>query len=924
MRTALLILCSATGIFAQPTPVLETLAGGNTLSFPANTVSAISATLVSPFGLASDPAGNLYVSDTYLSQVFKITIDGKIAVFAGNGTSGYSGDGGPAAQAELTNPVALALDANGNLYIGDSYWAVIRMVDLRGIIHTFAGNPGAVQPGDGGPALQARFLSPDGLAVNSAGDVYIADSDPRSDTIREVDTSGIVTKIAGEYGFYGDPGNGLSTVSSLFAPGGLAVDSRGNLYFADTEACGIWQISPSFNMTQFAGDGNCAFDGDGAATGHALDNPAYLTFGSGGNLYVTDVGTQRIRVIGQNQMSTVAGTGAPGYNGDGIPAAKAQLEFPEGIGADSTGNVYFAESYGHRVREIDTQGVIHTVAGVGANLPLGDGGAATSAVLLQAQGIVSDRKGGFYVLDSKTSTVRSISPNGAITTVAGTGLAGYNGDGIPATQAQLYSPFALALDAQGNLYISDSGNNRVRMINAQGIIQTVAGTGAFGFNGDGIPANQAELARPEGITIDPYGDLLICDIDNHRLRIVAGGMIGTIAGNKGQTDQVPPTDSGDGMSALTASFVFLYGVAVDPAGNVYTADEGTNRIRKIGTDGIIRPFAGESGNVGTTGDGGPATNATLNYPYQIATDGNGNVFISCDDRIREVTTDGIIHTLIGGGSEPQKGSGQIATAVALQFVPYQIWPSPDGSLYIADVASVLHYVPGQISREGVQNVANFAGGGTVAPGEIIVMYGSSLGPAALTTPTFTSSPTAFPTSIAGTQVLFDGTAAPLLYVQSGLIALVVPFEVAGKTVTHVQASINGTPTNQVDLGVVPVNPGMWPSAVNADGSINSASNPARAGQVVSFYLSGAGVTNPALSDGQFVEDSTHLLAATVQVTIGGQSVQPVYAGAAPDSIAGQVQITVPIPSGTTPSIAVPVTVTVGGVAAATNYTIAVN
>lgn len=310
---------------------------------------------------------------------------------------------------------------------------------------------------------------------------------------------------------------------------------------------------------------------------------------------------------------------------------------------------------------------------------------------------------------------------------------------------------------------------------------------------------------------------------------------------------------------------------------------------------------------------------------QVAVDSKANVYITGLDRIREVTTDGIIHTPIGGGSETAAGNGQLATSAGFA-APGQVWPAPDGTVYVAagNNAAVFQSLTGQISREGVQNVADFSNPGYISPGEIVVMYGNALGPATLTPPTFAPDATAFPTEIAGTQVLFDDTPAPLFYVQSGIIALQVPFEVAqAGGVTHVQVSVNGSVTNEVDMHVEADAPGIWKSAVNADGNINSPSSPANRGDVISLYITGAGQTTPPLTDGQFVNDNTHLLNAKVQVLIGNDLPGIIYAGAAPYSVAGQMQIVFRIPDDAPTGGAVPIVMLVGGVPATLNYTIAV-
>lgn len=915
MRTLLWMVGLTASCFAQSPMVLNSIAGGNFFSPPA-AGPAISAPLVLPQAVAVDKTGNVFISDEYFLQVYKITPDGNLSLFAGNGASGYSGDGEKAVNAAFSGPSAMAADTAGNLYLADPKNAVIRQVNTQGVISTYAGNPN-LNPGAGinGPATSFGFASPDGLATDAAGDLYVADNGQGSRTLLKISPNQNISLISGIFGFHGAPESGPAASTALDTPEGVAVDTIGNVFLVDNSYCGVYEISLALQFSQIGGKNGCGFTGDGSATGEALALPTYLAFGAPGNLYVSDTGNHRIRVIASGRMTTVAGTGVPGYNGDGIAANTAQIDAPEGIAADSAGNVYFAERGGRRVRKIDTQGMIHTIAGVGAALPVGDGGLATSAQLISPVGLVSDGKGTFYIADQSTDTIRKITPDGKIATIAGTGIAGYNGDGIAAKQALLNQPYALALDALGNLYVSDSLNNRVRMITPQGIIQTVAGTGVFGYNGDNMPANTAQLATPGGITFDTQGNLYIAEIDNHRLRKVSNGVITTIAGVNAHTSQVPDTDDGDGQSAAGADFVFLYGVAVDSAGNIYTADQGSLRVRKIGSDGIIRAFAGKTytsiGN-GTGGDGGFASNSILNGASQVAVDAAGDVFITGSDRIREVTTDGLIHTPAGGGTTIAYGNGQIASLVSIG-TPRQVWPAPDGTFYLAaeSNAAIFHYVTGQISRQGVQNVADLSSPGYISPGEIIVMYGSGLGPATLTGPTFTSSSTAFPTSIAGTQVLFDGVAAPLLYVQSGAIALVVPFEVNSGT-THVQVSVNGTMTNEVDMSVHDYAPAMWPSIVNADGTINSPGNPAHAGDVITFFVTGAGQTSPALTDGQFVNDAMHLLTAKVQALIGNGLGNIVYAGAAPDSLAGQMQIVVQIPANSPLKSNVGVLLLIGG------------
>jgi PKD repeat protein len=332
-------------------------------------------------------------------------------------------------------------------------------------------------------------------------------------------------------------------------------------------------------------------------------------------------------VTGSDTITTIAGVGTIGFSGDGGQATSAQLNRPRGVAIDAQGNVYVANEGAHRVRKVSS-GVITTVAGTGVLGYSGDGGQATSAQLNGPVGVAVDGQGNIYIADRDNNRIRKVSA-GIISTVAGNGTAGYSGDGGQATSAQINSPYGIAVDAQGNLYIADYGNNRVRKVSG-GIISTIAGTGVAGYSGDGGQATSAQLKGPLGVTVDAQGNLYIADYLNYRVRKVSGGVISTIAGIG------TAGFSGDGGQATSAQLNAPADVAVDAAGNLYIADWSNNRIRAV-SGGTITTVAGNA-TAGFAGDGGQASSAQLNNPFGVAVDGQGSVYVSdsLNQRLRKI------------------------------------------------------------------------------------------------------------------------------------------------------------------------------------------------------------------------------------------------------------------------------------------------
>jgi RHS repeat-associated protein len=344
-------------------------------------------------------------------------------------------------------------------------------------------------------------------------------------------------------------------------------------------------------------------------------------------------GTQQkpSRVFGQ-VITTVAGTVVWGHSGEGIPATQAQLNNPFDVAVAPDGSLLIADTGNNSIRRVGPDGLITTLVGPGVGIYSGDDGPTSQETELNPSDVAVAPDGSVLIADSGNNRIRRVGPDGLITTLAGTGVPGYSGDGGPATAARLYSPSGVAVAADGSVLIADPGNHRIRRIGPDGLITTLVGTGVYGYSGDGGPATRAQLRSPYGVAVAPDGSVLIADSNNHRIRRVGpDGLITTLAGTGVQGY------SGDGGPATQATFGRPYGVAVAPDGSVLIADAGNHRIRRVGPDGLMTTLAG-TGVQGYSGDGGPATRATFWYPYGVAVAPDGSVFIadSANSRIRRV------------------------------------------------------------------------------------------------------------------------------------------------------------------------------------------------------------------------------------------------------------------------------------------------
>ena len=346
----------------------------------------------------------------------------------------------------------------------------------------------------------------------------------------------------------------------------------------------VLSVQPGNTVRTFAGNGTLGYSGNaGAATGATLASPAAVAYDNAGNLYIADAGNNVIRKVNlSGVITTVAGSGVQGFAGDGGPASAALLDTPTGIAVDVRNNVYIADSHNQRVRMVNAQGVINTVAGNGTAAYSGDGAAATSASLFLPEAVAVDAAGNLYIADTGNYRIRKI-VNGTIATVAGDGEQMYSGDGGAATSAGLDTPTGIAVDAAGNLYIADSHNQRIRMVNAQGVINTIAGNGAFGFSGDGGNAAQASFAQPIGVSVDQAANVYIADSENNVIREFSNGIINTIAGNGKQGY------GGDNGAALGATLDTPRSASPDAFGNVAISDSLNQRVRALELPELVFP-----------------------------------------------------------------------------------------------------------------------------------------------------------------------------------------------------------------------------------------------------------------------------------------------------------------------------------------------
>jgi uncharacterized protein (TIGR03437 family) len=631
-------------------------------------------------------------------------------------------------------------------------------------------------------------------------------------------------------------------------------------------------------------------------------------------------------------ISTFAGSGISGFSGDNGPATAAALNRPSSVAVDSAGNLYIADENNNRIRKV-SGGIVTTVAGGASAGFSGDNGPATSATLSKPLGVAVDAAGNLYIADSLNNRVRKVS-NGVITTVAGTGVIGFSGDNGPATSAELYLPWGLAVDSAGNLYIADEENHSVRKV-SNGVITTIAGNGVLGYGGDNGPAVNAQLAYPKSLALDSNGDLYISDAGTDSIRKISDGVITTVAG------------FGPGFNG--SAYPNPNGVAVDPAGNLYIVDSSDQYVFKI-SNGVITTIAG-NGKAGFIGAGGPATSAELNFPGGIAVDLAGNVYIadSLNNRIRLLTpsaSSACSFSLNPASLQFSAAGGSLTVAVqttgacswTVSAVPS--WISVSGAssgigdgtvnfvaglntssatlnatISIANLPFAISQSPvpaggPSFTSAGVTNAASFETG--IVAGGTLTIFGTNLG--AAPGQVLTASGSSWPAQLGGTSVTIGENPAVPVYQLLNLngqeqLSVQAPWALEGTVGATVVVTTAVGASLPVMVPVQPVQPGIFildgasSGAAHVNGTVAGASNPASPGEVVVVYVTGMGpVSNQPATGTSASLTALSYTAFMPGVTIGGLPAYVGFSGLAPGFI-GLYQINVTVPPSASPGVA---------------------
>lgn len=707
---------------------ISTVAGSSRLR---DGSQAITTPIRYPFGVAEDGAGNIYFADSLDNRVRKVDTNGIISTVAGNGVAGFGGDGGPATQAMLNSPYGVKVDAKGaNLYIADYDNHRVRMVVLAtGVITTVAGNgsykwsgdtgvatqipmdvydvavdtagnvyiadyynsrvrkvlasagtvstlAGIANPGnagDGGPAAQAAINGPGSISVDAQLNVYFLDAN--NNRVRKINQgSGIITAFAGTGAFgYGLPGydgnNGPAIAAFLTGPFSVAAEADGNVLVLCVFE--LWRVNVTTGIIQYIGGSETiGYAGDGGtATAAQFAIPIYVTGAPNGDILLADSGNFRVRKISGGNVTTVAGTSIL----DGIPATTAFLNQPDGLVFDPRGDLVIADTGDNRVRSVPSSGIIANLAGNGVR-------GSSAGELYFPRGVTSDALGTLYFADQENNRVMKLPSGSAITLEAGNGNLGFSGDGGLAIQAKLNSPTGVAVDAAGNVYIADYNNERIRMIDLNGNISTIAGNGNYMFVGDNGPAKSAQL-DPYDLALDKSGNLFVADSYNHRIRKInlTTMVITTVAGIG------TPGYSGDNGLAAGAQLKFPTGVTVDASGNLYIADEGNSVVRRVNAStGVITTIAG-NGNMVFNAETGTAIGVSIN-PTRVALDSSGGIHV-CDqfnDRIRKLTVQVPVTMTISSGNGQ---SGPPGTSVSIAVKVADATGTPVGNVAVSFAVS---------------------------------------------------------------------------------------------------------------------------------------------------------------------------------------------------------------------------------------------
>ncbi|MDX1981859.1 MAG: hypothetical protein SFV51_16430 [Bryobacteraceae bacterium] len=1005
-----LLIVGSPPLHAQSARVFSISTVAGAAKNTADGVPPLELPLYLPSDLAFDAQGNLYFTSLEQGRVRKMSPDGQITTVAGTGADGFSGDGGPGSRAQVNGPQGVAIDAAGNVFFADSRNQRVRKVTPDGVISTVAGSGPAGFAGDGGPATQARLLNPQAVAVDPAGNLYVGDHG--NFRVRKVSTDGVISTIAGtgtpgtvagaraidsqlpgisDLAFYrgklyiaegnirvrvvnedgtmsiyagngngGIPANGsVAATSPLDFVRSLAFDSSGNLFLSANTS--LFRISAQGTISTVAGVGRIGYSTEGPALETAINVARGIAVNTNGDVYFCDQ-TNRIRKLSGNRITIVAGADSVGR--DGSPALDATVGFPIGLSIDRQGTLFFAEQFSYRLRRISPGGQVSVAAGTGSVNGSGETGIAAAGVAIATPWAVeADNNGGFYHTTGD-ARIRRVDAQGVTRIISGTGSGGFSGDGGLANSAQLTSILGLKLDTRGNLYFSDGP--RIRRISSAGVISTIAGRSLHGFAGDGGPATDASLNFPEQLALDSAGNLYIADRANHRIRRISpGGIISTVAGIG------LAGFAGDGGPAVNARLSGPRGVAVDSRGNLYIADTNNLRIRTVDRQGIITTVAG-AGRSGFSGDGGPATAALMSNPFHLTVDAEDNIYFAdrLNHRIRKLTalTPGRL-TMVGGDNQkalvgavldqPLAVRVTSASGIALAGlgVRFEVMTgvarlqsnlrttSADG---VASVVVTLGDTPGAIEvrasveglppltfkltaeavgATGLPEISAIIGAGrsipsvtAAAPNGRIAIVGSRLASAAREAGPDDIVEGRYPSKLEGVCATVGGQAAPIVAVAANQITAIVPAGAAGEVEVQVLTDCGGPAearSNAVMLTVQTAAPEFLYWVNNPDGAnpiravlaeggravgpagmagVEDAA-PAAAGDEVILSAIGLGATDPPLEAGQVI-DQPAAVTQPVEVIVDGEKLaaEDVFSVSARAGAAGIYDIRIRIPA----------------------------
>lgn len=636
---ALLTASSALAASDYSTPyVFSTLAGFSSIGSsdgPGNV-----ARFYAPRGVAVDANGNIYVGDAVNQTVRKITPNGMVSTLAG--TAGVFSAGvflnhpmtpadidGAGPDAKFANPEGVAVDSTGTVYVTDKMVSVIRKITPAGVTTTWAGTPQAGGSVDG-TGSTARFFIPGGLAIDTAGNIYVAEW--VTHLIRKITPGGVVTTLAGLANASGSA-DGTGSEARFFQPRYVTVDTAGNVYVGDTVNCTVRKITPAGVVTTLAGSPTQRGSVDGVGSAARFSSPSGVAVDQSGNVYVSDEGNCTLRKITPaGVVTTIAGSAGVAGSTDGTGNA-ARFRGLSGLAIDGAGNIYGADEGDNTIRKITPAGVVTTVAGLGLDYAIGNKDGLPSAAQFQtATQVAASPSGTVYVSDTLNHTIRQISADGVVSTVAGSSTApsGNNEDGT-GTAARFAAPGPIAVDASGTIYVGELTNGTIRKITSDKVVTTLNSVGAGHTQFDGIG----------GIATDSAGGVYVTDNHKHTInKISAVGVITTLAGSSGVAGQIDGSGSG-------GRFNQPEGIVVDPAGNLLVADSGNHTIRKVAPDGMVTTVAGAAG---ISGDNdGPANDARFNFPSGITLNSAGEIFVadSSNSVIRKITPAGNVSTVAG-------------------------------------------------------------------------------------------------------------------------------------------------------------------------------------------------------------------------------------------------------------------------------------